>query len=69
MIDPDHPHAHPQGIEDVKYLGDGIYVGVKTSYDTFQILLYTTNGTQFRNLIFLEPGQVEYLAAYRASYL
>lgn len=52
-----------KSLQDVSYLGDGVYVG----HDGFQFWLYTERGIGNYHCIALEPIALEALIAYKGK--
>ena len=47
--------AKPEGAEHIEYLGDSVYVGTTSG----MLILWTSNGIQVQNLIYLEPAVIK----------
>ena len=46
--------SKPAGVKNITYLGDAVYIGV----DGRSVVLYTTDGIQVQNIIYLEDSVI-----------
>ena len=55
--------------EPEEYLGDGVYIKIEVTYGLGRLLLYTSNGIDITNRIYLEgsvtTGLIDFINKYR----
>lgn len=50
-----NPPNHPQHLKNIRYLGDGLYVGD----GDFQVMIYSHNGIEVLDAVYMDPEVIQ----------